>query len=83
MLETLHDFWESVSGDLVRKDDLENFVTKDDLKLLVTKEDLELFRQEMKIELRKVKADIGDLQVNTPTRGEFEALKTRVARVEI
>ena len=83
--KAFHEVVAPLFENMATKDDLKNFATKEDLKReigavreeMATKEDL-------KREMGFVRQDINDLRTEistSPTRGEFEELKTKVNRL--
>lgn len=62
---------------------MNNLATKGDLKQFATKKDLEQFatKEDLRREVSWLRGDIRDLKTelsNTPSRGEFSELKTKV-----
>ena len=81
-------FWESVSPTLATKQDLEDVATKQDLEDLATKQDvkkveLRLEKVEHKVDIlsrdvKEIRGRVLDVEIDTPTRTEFNLLKSRV-----
>ncbi|MDP1722726.1 MAG: hypothetical protein Q8L37_05950 [Candidatus Gottesmanbacteria bacterium] len=66
---------------IATKDDLKPFATKDDLKGLSTKDDLLHLERRLKLRMGKHRNEIftmvGNLATSTPSRREFESLKSQ------